>query len=198
MTYSTQTKFSEWYFSLAAIIAITLLICALVVDNSGRKDWNHPQPISAGMTQLTKSAYLIDSHVGIEASDICKGSSGSDSSAPDFQSVNVPRLHSVFVQCGRSQTWNDKRGLSPNFGEGIMRTLQNPAWVIPMGGLFLVFSIVPWSTLISEKRKERLARKSRRLVANQKRELLTTQWAQDKITDLEFENKLDQIEREAL
>lgn len=196
MSQSTTDKFWGWYAALAVIVIVSLGICSIIVDNGGRKDWNHPQAMPSGMTRLTKSAYLVDSRVGIEAGDICKGGDG-DTATPDYQSVNVPRLHAVFVQCARSQTWNDHRELSPNFGNGIMQTLRNPAWLIPMGGLLLIFSIPPWVAYGRETRYDRRLRKQRRLDANRKRELLTNQWAKDEITDLEFENKLSQIEREA-
>lgn len=199
-----EDKLWGWIAAFVVPFLVVLLACTIIKDDAGTKEWNHRESLPAGVVQVNPWTYLIEPSAKIAPGAICRGSTSQG--PPVTQATDVAQLHhATFVQCQRSQTWNDNRRGSPNFGNAMMTTLtEDRGFQIPFAAWLLVCLTAVASLLVSgasrQKRRRRAQEESERIAKSQQYDrhlaeyrAVQAAYARDEIDDLQLDKKIKNL-----
>jgi hypothetical protein len=128
----------SWMFGWLCLAVTSFIIASIALDVSGRQDWNHSGRLPSDVTQLTASAYLLDRDATTRDIQVCSDRVIGQNDPVSFtQQIDSGQ---TYIECSREQTWEDTRGWSRNYGETITSLIINPAWLLPVILVALLFS----------------------------------------------------------
>lgn len=182
----------EWFTGLVCVAAIALLISAGVIDVGGRNKEDHVGPVPAGVSEISADTYLIARSSAAAPESICLGHYQSHKA---IEKVLRPEAleGALYVRCNKRQTWDSTKGPSPNYGEGMTRTLSSPAWYAPVGALLLLWTVTSGVALRRDALATRRQREKVHMDLEQERRELRAAWAKDQIDDTTFHLKMDKL-----
>lgn len=203
LSYGQKGALQFWACAIAVAAACALLWNTIATDNNGIQPNEHRGAIPALVVQLNPASYLVREG-GPAPGELCGGDS-QDSDDETFETAAPVRQmeDTTFVQCDVDQRWGVSEKASPNFGRAMVSTLVNVAWwgataaAYALLGLAVVVMLVPG--LAARRRNRRIAERHRveqKSINEAKRSALAAAWAGDKIDDLTYETRLEQLLRE--
>lgn len=154
---------------------------------------------------LNPHSYLIAPGARVSPSLICRGDGNStgDTSVKTISDVGKADWP-TYLECERSQKWDDKRAESPNFAHSMQRVATDPlSWIFAVIGLLLAM-LYPAFSAMSVKVHNHRVNQTKKLVekkehekavinAEAKRKELTRAYAAGDIDDIQFEHGLDRV-----
>jgi hypothetical protein len=183
-------------FCWVCVALIAALISVGIIDGQGREERQHVGELPAGVEQLSPTAYLIEQG-GPQPLDICQGKTADGDRIRSTKTLTRINRSPMFIECARSQEWGIDEPLSEGFDDAMVTVGTSLiAWAVAGGTLFL-FMLPGTMEAINTGRRRRAIQRKKRLSFEQKRQALTDSWARKEISDLDFENRLQELMDEA-
>lgn len=192
MGYKPRDTFVGWITGWAVLCAIGWLTLSIVHDTQGRQAFDHARPLPASVKQLSPSAYLLTDTGAISGNDLCAPDASSDR-VVSSKIITLPTGQAVYTQCGRDQEWGVDKPRSDNLGRSAIYVATKPYVFGPAIILFLLALIPGTAHVILNARKRRQKRKQKLADTEQQRVELAAAYAQDKISQPEFEKALNNL-----
>lgn len=193
-----NTRTAGW--TVAWVICVILAaagtaIAAGGMDGNGRQPWNHHGPIPEQVTVLAPDKFLVGGSLNL--TQVC----GANTNESAFDQVsNFSRYRVTYVNCARSQTWNDNRARSTNYMHALQRLVRSPFYLGLLALTAVVLLLGTFVAAVTDMAESRRYERERQrdlddrvLTAQDKEASLGAAYAKGEISEETWEQELNKI-----